>query len=139
MALPNCAICRRTLFLPATLGGCSHVFCCDHIGRWLREHDTCPLCREPVRFVSMASVAVSRAAPQAQAEEQDDVPASHGDDLVLIVRTTHDDMTIAEVAAGQGCDAEAVLRANKMRVVRPFPPFATIHSRLRRGTDVWLS
>ena len=91
----------------------------------------------------MDSVAVGTPPPAVQDDDdgpEGGAPSSQEEgELIRIVRTSHDDMTIREVALGQGLDPHSVLLANKMRVVRPFPPSTTIDSRLRRGTDVWLS
>ena len=43
----KCVICKQILESPVSLLVCQHTFCESCINTWLRENETCPICRQP--------------------------------------------------------------------------------------------
>lgn len=67
----NCPICLEA-FLEVRgplrcLTVCKHAFCSTCIGRWLKEHKTCPICKKDVTD-QMASISISSEADVAEVE-----------------------------------------------------------------------
>jgi hypothetical protein len=43
----ECSICYSVLNKEKTTTKCGHVYCKECITKWLKDHDTCPVCRQP--------------------------------------------------------------------------------------------
>lgn len=46
--MTECSICYETIKNQAKLDSCNHVFCVKCIKTWVRQNNSCPLCRQPI-------------------------------------------------------------------------------------------